>query len=236
MSARHPIFHSGRSDWLFDLDNTLYPAELALFPQVEKRIGQYVQKLLKLDAEPARRRQKELFMAHGTTLKGLMVEYEVDPHDYLDFVGDIDFSHLTPDPDLRAHLQNLDGRKIIFTNADRPYGEKVLDRLGIADVFDAMFDVFDADFIPKPHPETYGNVMRRFDIQPGNAVFFEDMARNLVPAHEMGVATVWIDTGTDYARGGHREDRVHSTTPSLSRWLTEYHDHRVTDAGGTTTD
>jgi len=230
MSAQHPIFHAGRTDWIFDLDNTLYPADLALFPQVERKIGDYVQTLLKLEPEAASRRQKELFMAHGTTLKGLMVEHDVDPHDYLTFVGDIDFSHLQPDPDLRAQLLDLEGRRIIFTNADRPYAEKVLDRLGIADVFDGLFDVIDADFVPKPHRTPYEKLIAAHDINPGNAVFFEDMARNLSQAHAMGIATVWIDTGNVYGRGGLEVDRVHSTTSSLKAWLTDYHDHRARNA------
>lgn len=227
MSADNPIFHNSRQVWLFDLDNTLYPANTPLFPQVEKRIGDYVQKLLNLPEDEARAHQKTLFIKHGTTLNGLMAEHDVDPHDYLDFVGDIDFSPVTYCQKLHDAIDGLEGRKIIFTNADRPYADKVLDRLGIGHLFEGMFDIFDADFIPKPKQQPYDALMQKFEINPAEAVFFEDMARNLVPAHKMGVATVWINTGSPWGEAGHEADRVHSETPTLQHWLDVYHAART---------
>jgi putative hydrolase of the HAD superfamily len=45
--------------WLFDLDNTLYPARCNLFAQIDERIGRYISDWLKVDAEEARRVQKQ---------------------------------------------------------------------------------------------------------------------------------------------------------------------------------
>lgn len=213
------VFHSDRDVYVFDLDNTLYPAESNLFAQVDVKIGEYVQNLLNLDAVSARSLQKQYLVDHGTTLRGLMANHNVDPHHYLDDVHDIDMSPINEDAALRRSLEAIDGRKLIFTNADRPYAEKVLKRLGVGDLFEGIFDIHSAALDPKPTPHVYDMFLDEFDVDPSRAIMFEDMARNLVPAHNLGMATVWINTGSTWGEAGYDADKVHAETDVLNSWL-----------------
>ncbi|WP_262692064.1 pyrimidine 5'-nucleotidase [Kordiimonas aestuarii] len=215
----HPAFDSARNTWVFDLDNTLYPEECNLFAQIDTRIGEYVQTLLKLPPDQARKIQKGYLLEHGTTLKGLMANHDVDPHHYLDHVHDIDFSPITKDTRLRALLTQLKGRKIIFTNADLPYAEKVLDRLGVADQFEDIFDIHAAKLDPKPKREVYDQFVQKYNIDPNRAVMFEDMVRNLKPAHALGMATVWVNTGSVWGQADYDASFVHAETDTLTNWL-----------------
>lgn len=211
-----------RDVYVFDLDNTLYPAQSNLFAQVDVKIGEYVQSLLSLDPVEARKIQKRYLVEHGTTLRGLMENHKVDPHHYLDAVHDIDMSPIKNDPALRKSLESLDGRRIVFTNADKPYAEKVLDRLGIADLMEDIFDIHSASLDPKPVPHVYDTFLSDHDIDPARAIMFEDMARNLVPAHALGMATVWINTGSPWGEAGHDPETIHAETDLLNNWLTSY--------------
>lgn len=215
----HTRFDSPRDVWVFDLDNTLYAADINLFSQIDQKIGEYVQTLLKLDAAEARKIQKHYLLEHGTTLKGLMTNHSVDPHHYLDHVHDIDFSPIVRDDHLRAAIEKLEGRKVVFTNADEKYAEQVLKRLGIDDQFEDIFDIHEAKLEPKPKPEVYDQFVKKYGIDPNRAVMFEDMARNLIPAHALGMATVWINTGSVWGQADHDPETVHAETDNLSRWL-----------------
>ncbi len=216
---------STKSTWVFDLDNTLYPADCDLFHQVDQKIGAFVERLTGLNSGDARTYQKKLFMAHGTTLNGLMIHHSVDPDDYLAFVHDIDFSPVERDDRLRAALQRLPGRHVIYTNADAEYSERILNRLGIQDLFDGIFDVKAADFKPKPDPEPYTKLLKDYSIDPTDAVMVEDMARNLRPAHALGMETVWIDTGTPWGRADHDPSIITHEIEMLSQWLDDHTQH-----------
>jgi putative hydrolase of the HAD superfamily len=215
----HPAFDDDRNVWVFDLDNTLYAAECDLFSQIDRKIGEYVQDLLKLSPEDARKVQKSYLLEHGTTLKGLMANHKVDPYHYLDHVHDIDFTPIVADATLRASLEQLEGRKIVFTNADLSYSTEVLKRLGVADQFEGIFDIHEAALEPKPKREVYDKFARKYDIDPNRAVMFEDMVRNLKPAHSMGMATVWVNTGSIWGQADYDADIVHAETPTLNHWL-----------------
>lgn len=215
----HPAFDDERNIWVFDLDNTLYPEKCNLFMQVDQKIGEYVQNFLRLDPEEARKVQKRYLLEHGTTLKGLMANHSVDPHHYLDHVHDIDFSPIVRNTALRDALTKLTGRKIVFTNADLTYATKVLERLGVADQFEAIFDIHEAALEPKPKADIYDKFVRKFDIDPTRAVMFEDMVRNLKPAHALGMATVWINTGSVWGQADYDEAFVHAETDELTNWL-----------------
>ncbi|GHF11955.1 pyrimidine 5'-nucleotidase [Kordiimonas sediminis] len=208
--------------WVFDLDNTLYPAECNLFQQIDVHMGEFIQRLLSLDPIEARKIQKKYLVEYGTTLKGLMANHDVDPHDFLDKVHNIDFSPIQKDVRLRSALERLDGRKLVFTNADLQYSEQVLDRLGIADQFEGIFDIHAADLEPKPKLASYEKFARTFEIDPTHAVMFEDMAQNLIPAHSLGMSTVWIDTGSEWGDPGQDKDHIHYETNSLSSWLDSF--------------
>ncbi len=218
----HPIFNEGRDTWIFDLDNTLYPYESDLATQMDQKIGQYVQRLLGLEYTAARKIQKGFLMQYGTTLKGLMVHHGVDPHEYLAEVHDIDLSSIKRDERLCTALQTLKGRKLVFTNADTPYAEKVLDRLGIAHQFEDVFDIHEADLVPKPNQEPYDTFIKRYDVDPTRSIMVEDMVRNLIPAHRMGMGCVWVNTGSKWGEADHDPAIVHAETNSLSQWLSHY--------------
>jgi putative hydrolase of the HAD superfamily len=205
--------------WIFDLDNTLYPADAGLMQQIDVEIGRFVQRLLQLDPVAARAVQKGFFHSHGTTLAGLMAEYGVDPHDYLAAVHDIDMTAVAPHPELGALIARLPGRKFVFTNADAPYAAKVLARLGLDAAFDAMHDIHALGLVPKPQQAAYDSLCAAHGIDPARALFVEDMARNLAPAKAMGMTTVWIDNGSEQGPGEAR-DHIDYTIPDLAQWLT----------------
>lgn len=207
--------------WIFDLDNSLYPASTNLFALIDVRMGEYIQRLLGCDAIEARRVQKGHFLEHGTTLAGLMRSHDVDPHDFLDFVHDIDLARIAADPSLVAALDRLPGRKFVFTNASDGYAARVLDKLGLANAFDGMHDIHAMNYAPKPDPVSYLALCERFDIDPARALFVEDMARNLAPAKALGMTTVWLDNGSE--KGGHGADpaTIDYTAHDIGVWLNE---------------
>lgn len=179
-------------EWIFDLDNTLYPPSSHLFDQIELRITAVIGRILGLPPEQAYVVQKDYFHRYGTSLRGLMAEHGTDPEVYLAAVHDIDYSVLGPDPDLAEALARLPGRRIVYTNGTTSHAERVLERLGVADRFSAIFDIRDGDFWPKPHPVSYDTLIAREGIVPARAAFIEDSLKNLVPAAERGMKTVWL--------------------------------------------
>jgi putative hydrolase of the HAD superfamily len=205
--------------WVFDLDNTLYPATCNLFHQIDRRMGQYIADLLGLDAVAARKLQKDYFRTYGTTLRGLMVNHRVDPRAYLDFVHDIDLAVMDPAPVLDAALAGIEGRKIIFTNASRAHAEAVIRRLGIDRHFDAIFDIHDALYVPKPEEETYDRFIAAHGIVPRGTALFEDTAANLAPAHARGMATVLIRPGEDGVENDSTAAHVHHVADDLAAFL-----------------
>jgi len=221
-SQYHNAFHNDRDTWVFDLDNTLYAAECSLFDQIDKKIGEYVQTLLQVDPVEARRVQKQYLMEFGTTLNGLMNNHKIDPAHYLESVHDVDFSPITHDEKLRTSIKALEGRKLVFTNADRPYATTIMKRLGIHDLFEDVFDIVAADLQPKPLKPVYDMFLKAHDVNPKRAVMFEDMVRNLKPAHELGMATVWVNTGSVWGEADYDADIVHAETPKLTDWLFDF--------------
>ena len=207
--------------WVFDLDNTLYPHGTDLFAQMDVKMGGFIADMFSVDRIEARRIQKDYLMRYGTTLRGLMNHHGVDPHHYLQTVHDLDLSAIKRDPALREALQQLPGRKLVFTNADTPYAERVLDKLGVADILDTVFDIHAADFAPKPDQTAYDMFMKKHGVDPTQAVMVEDMARNLKPAKEMGMQTVWVNTGSVWGEADHHPDFIDVEISDLSAWLTK---------------
>ncbi len=180
------------SEWVFDLDNTLYPRHCDLFAQIDWKMTDYVANLLDLPKDEARILQKQLYREFGTTLRGLMERYHIDPHDFLDAVHDIDYSPVEPNPVLGTLIAALPGRKHIFTNGDVPHAQRTTDRLGISDHFDAVFDIVAADLVPKPAEAPYRQFLQAHAVDPAKAIMFEDMPRNLTVPHELGMKTVLV--------------------------------------------
>ena len=204
--------------WVFDLDNTLYPASANLFAHVDRRMTAYVARLLGLDEAAAFRVQKDYFLAHGTTLAGLMREHDVDPHHFLADVHDVEMDVRAHDAPLVAAIARLPGRKLVFTNGDAPYALRVLARLGLADSFEAVHDVHAMGLVPKPDPSAYRGVCERWAIDPRTALFADDMRRNLQPAKAIGMTTLWVDNGSEQAAGEAR-DFIDYTVRELAPWL-----------------
>jgi len=204
--------------WIFDLDNTLYEARSDVFPQIERRMGEFVQRLLKLEAAEARAVQKSLYRSHGTTLCGLVKVHGIDPEPFLHYVHDIDLSSLKPQPRLTEGIARLPGRKLVFTNGCRHHAERVLDRLGLAHLFTGIWDIRACGFVPKPDAAAYGMVVTDAGIAPSEAAMFDDIARNLIAPKALGMTTVWLNTDAPWTRDGPEipvESRVvidHETT------------------------
>jgi putative hydrolase of the HAD superfamily len=213
--------------WVFDLDNTLYPATVDLFSQIDVRMRDYIAGFLGVDADQAYLLQKKYFRDYGTSLRGLMRQHGMDPGPFLDHVHDIDVNVLAASPALEAVLARLPGRKLVFTNASVDHAERVMDRLGIAHHFDAVFDIIEAQYIPKPEPEIYPILVERHGLDPARTVMVEDIARNLAPAAALGMTTVWVRTVSEHGADGAEEDYVHHVVDDLVAWLEDVLGGRV---------
>jgi putative hydrolase of the HAD superfamily len=178
--------------WVFDLDNTLYPADCDLWPKIDQRITLYLSHLFGLDGMSSRALQKYYYQRYGTTLRGLMEEYGIGPDGFLDFTHDIDRSSLLPDLALASAITALPGRKLILTNGSREHALRTARALGLEAMFEDIFDIADADFVPKPAAATYERFFERHAVDPARAVMFEDLANNLIIPHEKGMTTVLV--------------------------------------------
>ena len=203
-------------DWIFDLDNCLYPASTGLFALIDERMGAYIQRLLDCGPAEAKRVQKAHFHQHGTTLAGLMKEHAVDPHDFLEDVHAIPLDRVQCDERLGRLLPRLPGRRFVFTNGDALYARRVLERIGVDSHFDELHDIHASSYRPKPDPHGYELLCERFGIDPPRALLADDMVQNLAPAKALGMTTVWVDNGSERGNHGYDEAVV---------------DHRITDVG-----
>jgi putative hydrolase of the HAD superfamily len=199
--------------WVFDLDNTLYPPGMGLFPQIEQRMTTWVMQALRLGRAEADSLRATYWRTYGTTLSGLMREHGVDPVPYLAYVHDIDFSVLSPDPALAAHIRALPGRRIVYTNADRAYAGRVLAARGLEGLFDAIYGVEEAGFLPKPEAAAFQTIFALDNLAPERAAMFEDDPKNLRAPHAMGMRTVHVAPDPDPA------DHIHHHTADLTGFL-----------------
>ncbi|WP_306251523.1 pyrimidine 5'-nucleotidase [Parvularcula sp. IMCC14364] len=215
--------------YVFDLDNTLYPADCHLFKQIDARMTRFIEETLQLPHEKARILQKQYYAAYGTTLSGLMIEHQVKPHDFMDYVHDIDLSPVAENTKLRSAILNLPGKRYVFTNGSVRHAENVAGKIGILDLFDGIFDIEQAEFKPKPHRETYQRFTEYFGINPSLSAMFEDIPENLKTAHDMGKTTVLVQSDAEWfadepadrrpARPGEYFDHVHHVTQDLTSFL-----------------
>ena len=205
--------------WVFDLDNTLYPASSRLFDQIDRKITEYIMQALNLDWDAAYKKQKLFFREYGTSLRGMMEVHDIPPKDYLEYVHNIDLSPIIPSPDLNQAIEQLPGRKVIFTNGSRTHAKNVTDKLGITHHFSATFDIVDCEFTPKPDIGVYVKMLKALSIDPKSAVMIEDMACNLVPASALGMTTVWIRTEEVWAKEGAGGDHINYSVDDLTEWL-----------------
>lgn len=215
------------TDWVFDLDNTLYPRECNLFAQIDVRITNYVMDVTKLDFEAARTLQKSYYRDFGTTLNGLMTRHEIDPDHFLNTVHAIDYTPVDAHPVLIDTIRALPGRKFILTNGDVGHARSVLGRLGDADLFEDVYDIRAMTYVPKPHKAAYEGFLKRHGIEPSRAVMFDDLEKNLVVPHEIGMSTVQVVAGADFVHeqveawelGQSTGPHVHHVTADLAGFL-----------------
>ena len=212
--------------WVFDLDNTLYPHHVNLWQQVDARIGEFISAFLKISAEEARVIQKDYYRRYGTSMRGMMTEHGVHADDYLAYVHKIDHSPLEPNPVMGAAIAKLPGRKLILTNGSTDHADKVLARLGLAGHFEAVFDIIAAELEPKPASQTYRRFLTLHEVDPAKSAMFEDLARNLVIPHQLGMITVLVvPDGTrevvreDWELEGRGASHVDHVTDDLTGFL-----------------
>lgn len=178
--------------WIFDLDNTLYPARHDLWGQIDARMKAYISDLLKLTPDEAFALQKDYYRRYGTSLRGLMIEHGMEPAAFLAHVHDVDLSGLDAAPRLAAAIEALPGTKIVYTNGSEQHARNVLARLGMDAHFSAVHDIVAAEFHPKPTVEAYDRFLAAHGVDPQRAAMFEDLARNLEVPHRLGMATVLV--------------------------------------------
>ncbi len=182
--------------WVFDLDNTLYPAGSTVWPMIDERITRYLADLMGIDGMSARGLQKYYYKRYGTTLKGLIEDHAITPGAFLDFVHDIDRTSLAPNPALVQAIASLPGRKLILTNGSRDHALRTTEQLGFTDAFEAVFDIVAADLVPKPEAATYERFFATHGVDPSRSAMFEDLAKNLQVPHARGMATVLVVPST----------------------------------------
>ena len=204
--------------WIFDLDNTLYSADSGIFQQVHQLMGEFIKNYLKVDLKEAKIIQSKYYKEHGTTLKGLMDNYGVDPDHFLAEVHKLDYSIVSSNEKLNIQLKKLIGKKIIYTNANLQHTLDVLERIGLTNFFDEIFDIKMANYIPKPEIKPYQQIIEKYDLNPNSSAMFDDIAKNLVPAKKVGFTSVWINAGYE-----NFSDDIKSSKKYLDYTTTDLH-------------
>jgi putative hydrolase of the HAD superfamily len=196
--------------WIFDLDNTLYPPSCRLFELIDQRMAMFIANMFGIDGLSARALQKDYYRRYGTSLRGLMKVDGVDPHEFMDFVHDVSHERLVPNPALIAAIGALPGKRYVLTNGSRGHAERCAASLGLGDLFHDIFDVAQADFVPKPEQSTYDRFVSHLGVEPQRAAMFEDLARNLAVPHALGMTTILVvpSDGDVEERAMHADDSV----------------------------
>lgn len=182
----------GTETWIFDLDNTLYSPRCNLFAEIDSRMTAFICRALALEPADARALQKDYYVSHGTTLRGLMDVHGLEPAAFLDYVHEIDLSGLVPDGALAAALFRLPGRRIVYTNGSARHARRVLEALDLATAFDEIVDIERAGYEPKPARAPLERLVAELGLRPASAAMFEDIARNLETPHALGMRTVLV--------------------------------------------
>jgi putative hydrolase of the HAD superfamily len=220
MSPAAPAFPHVTT-WVFDLDNTLYPAECNLFAEVDQRMGSFIAKYLGVPFPYARHLQKAYYRQFGTTLAGMMRVHNMEPKAFLDYVHEIDLTPVAENPALAAQLKSLPGKKMIFTAGSRRHAERVAGKLGILDQFETIMDIVDTKYVPKSEAEAYDTFIATHAIDPKRTVMFEDMPHNLEPAHALGMSTVLVHSAAIYDSPVQKKIRAWTERPAYVHHMTD---------------
>ena len=189
------IYQNSFQNWIFDLDNTMYDINLGLFKKISNRITDFIMSKYSLDIDQAKKIQKEYYLKYGLTLRGLIVEKKLEPEEFLDYVHDVEHPELEKNDQLISKIRILEGKKIIFTNATSKHAKKILKILELEHDFDQIIDIKDLEYIPKPDKRSYKKLLECLNLNKENldkTIFFEDTVKNLIPAKELGITTVWM--------------------------------------------
>jgi len=189
------IYQNSFQNWIFDLDNTIYDINLGLFKKISNRITDFIMSKYSLDIDQAKKIQKEYYLKYGLTLRGLIVEKKLEPEEFLDYVHDVEHPELKKNDQLISKIRILEGKKIIFTNATSKHAKKILKILELEHDFDQIIDIKDLEYIPKPDKRSYKKLLECLNLNKENldkTIFFEDTVKNLIPAKELGITTVWM--------------------------------------------
>ena len=189
------IYQNSFQNWIFDLDNTMYDINLGLFKKISNRITDFIMSKYSLDIDQAKKIQKEYYLKYGLTLRGLIVEKKLEPEEFLDYVHDVEHPELEKNDQLISKIRILEGKKIIFTNATSKHAKKILKILELEHDFDQIIDIKDLEYIPKPDKRSYKKLLECLNLNKENldkTIFFEDTVKNLLPAKELGITTVWM--------------------------------------------
>ena len=213
-------------NFIFDCDGVLYQDLDAVFGQVSRKMTKYISEKLNLDLKKAKELQTNYFHKYNTSLNGLMIHHDVNPEEFLKYVHDINLDFMEKDLVLREELIKLNAKKFIFTNGSREHAKNVTKRIGIDHLFDGIFDIRDCEFVPKPSKEPYHKLVESYKIEPQYCIFFEDIARNLKPAFEMGMKTVWIKNNEPWAAKYSNENFINYRTENLTTFLKDINELR----------
>ena len=189
------IYQNSFQNWIFDLDNTMYDINLGLFKKISNRITDFIMSKYSLDIDQAKKIQKEYYLKYGLTLRGLIVEKKLEPDEFLDYVHDVEHPELKKNDQLISKIRILEGKKIIFTNATSKHAKKILKILELEHDFDQIIDIKDLEYIPKPDKRSYKKLLECLNLNKENlnkTIFVEDTVKNLIPAKELGITTVWM--------------------------------------------
>ena len=212
---------SNKKNLLLDLDGTVYQDLESVFGQVSKLMTKYISEKLNVDLKKAKELQTNYFYKYNTSLNGLMIHHDIPPKEFLKYVHDIDLSFMKKDVVLRAELEKLDMRKLIFTNGSADHAKNVLSHLGIDDLFENIFDITDAEYQPKPEPKAFDLMTKKFGLEPSETIYVEDIAKNLSIGKKRGCTTVWLINNEEWGKMESDKDYIDYKIENLSLFLKE---------------
>ena len=210
-----------KKNLLLDLDGTVYKDLKSVFGQVSKLMTKYISEKLNIDLKKAKELQTNYFYKYNTSLNGLMIHHDIPPKEFLKYVHDIDLSFMKKDLVLREELKNLNMRKLIFTNGSIDHAKNVLSHLGIDDLFENIFDITDAEYQPKPEPKAFDLMTKKFNLDPSETIYVEDIAKNLSIGKERGCTTVWLINNEEWGKMESDKDYIDYKIENLSLFLKE---------------
>ena len=213
---------------LLDLDGVVYGEHNnysleAVFGQVSKRMTSFISEKLKINHNEAKELQTNYFYRYNTSLNGLMIHHDIPPDEFLSYVHDIDLSFMKEDKVMRTELEKLDMEKFIFTNGSAEHARNILTHLGIYDLFgrDKIFDIKDGGYVPKPEAKTFELMIKKFNINPKETIYIEDIAKNLSIGYERGCTTVWLINDEHFGKIDSDKDYISHKIENLSLFLKE---------------